>query len=206
MTPATKPSPTDFLTTLRGLTPQRPLSPSEARRIVELQAARLLREAGFDEPAVDVDALGALLHVMVASRAGLPISGLATQTERGGWAIVLSADDSPARRRFSYAHELKHILDDPFIDWLYPTRGAFSSDLLAERVCDQFAAAVLMPRQWIKRDWCQGHQDVRLLAARYAVSMSAMGVRLGELGLRRIDIGHTRESLAYFTHHARRAA
>ncbi len=206
MTTATTPPPNDLLTTLRGLTPRRPLSPAEAKWIAELQAARLLRAAGFEEPAVDVDALGALLHVTVASRAGLPISGLATQTERGGWAIVLSADDSPARRRFSHAHELKHILDDPFVDWLYPTRGAFSSDLLAERICDQFAAAVLMPRQWIKRDWCQGHQDLRSLAARYGVSMSAMGIRLGELGLQRVDVGHTRESHAYFTHHARRTA
>ena len=110
MTPATKPSPTDFLTTLRGLTPQRPLSPSEAKRIAELQAARLLREAGFDEPAVDVDALGALLHVMVASRAGLPITSqrhwvpLASRSN-----ALIAATAQPERTRLEGADDLTEV-------------------------------------------------------------------------------------------------
>ncbi|CAN0502390.1 unnamed protein product, partial [Phaeothamnion confervicola] len=159
--------------------------------IAEVQAARLLREAGLDGPAVDVAALGELLGVRTMSGTDLPASGLATETD-DGWAIVLAAGDPPTRRRFSLAHELKHIIDDPFIDWLYPGYGAFSTDLLAERAADQFAAALLMPKAWIKRDWGDRHQDLRRLAARYGVSMSAMNVRLGEFGLSKIDVGHGR--------------
>lgn len=195
----------ELLEILRGLTPQRALTPFEAKRVAELQAGRLLKIAGLSEPRVAIEALGELLDVRVVSRAGLPTSGLAT-TAGSGWVIVLSADDPRTRRAFSYAHELKHIIDDAFIGWLYPNHRTLGGDLLTERVCDQFAAALLMPRVWIKRDWGNGHQDVRKLAARYGVSPTAMSVRLGELGLRRVDAGHGRESLAYYTHHARRAS
>jgi Zn-dependent peptidase ImmA (M78 family) len=81
-------------------------------------------------------------------------------------------------------HEFKHVLDDPFIEWLYPTRSGFGPEDRAERICDYFAACVLMPKMWVKRDWAGGGiQDIARLARRYGVSQVAMAVRLSELRL-----------------------
>jgi Zn-dependent peptidase ImmA (M78 family) len=53
----------------------------------------------------------------------------------------------------------------------------------AESICDYFAACVLMPRVWIKRDFGQGIQTIDALARRYQVSTVAMRYRLEQLGL-----------------------
>jgi Zn-dependent peptidase ImmA (M78 family) len=107
---------------------------------------------------------------------------MATQT-RTGWVIVLRAEETAARQRFSLAHEFKHVIDDPFIEWLYPTRGGYSPEDRAERICDYFAACLLMPKRWVIRDWGSGIQDTDILARRYNVSRVAMAVRLTELRL-----------------------
>jgi hypothetical protein len=168
---------------LRDLVPHRGLSPAEARHIAERQAALLLAHAGIQRPAVPESVIGDLPFVTVTRRPGFPTSGMATQTETG-WVIVLRAEEAKVRQRFSLIHEFKHILDDPFIEWLYPTRGGYSPEDRAERICDYFAACVLMPRMWIKRDWAGGGiQDIDRLARRYHVSRIAMAVRLAELKL-----------------------
>ena len=97
--------------------------------------------------------------------------------------IVLRAEEAKVRQRFSLIHEFKHVLDDPFIEWMYPTRNAYSPEDRAEHTCDYFAACVLMPRRWVKRDWGNGIQNLDRLARRYNVSRVAMGVRLAELKL-----------------------
>jgi Zn-dependent peptidase ImmA (M78 family) len=172
-----------LLSRLRSFVPRRGLSPAEARIIAERQAAILLNEAGLREPAVPERIVSELPFVRVTRRAGFPTSGLATET-RSGWVIVLRADEAVVRQRYSLIHEFKHVLDDPFIEWLYPTRGGYSPEDRAESICDYFAACVLMPRMWIKRDWASGGiQDIARLARRYEVSRAAMKVRLTELRL-----------------------
>ncbi len=52
-----------------------------------------------------------------------------------------------------------------------------------ERVCDAFAAALLMPRGLLHHDWTSGLQSINELARRYGVSQAAMEVRLRSLGL-----------------------
>ena len=88
-----------------------------------------------------------------------------------------------ARQRFSLAHEFKHILDDPLIDRLSTHLPAGQRHERAERLCNYFAACLLMPRAWVKRDWCEGRQSTHDLARRYYVSYEAMTTRLSELGL-----------------------
>ena len=172
-----------LLSRLRGLVPRRGLSPAEARQVAERQAAILLAEASITAPGVPDSIVTDLPFVTVTRRPGFPTSGMATQTE-SGWVIVLRADEAKVRQRFSMIHEFKHVLDDPFIEWLYPTRNGFGPEDRAEHICDYFAACVLMPRMWIKRDWAGGGmQDIARLARRYNVSQVAMAVRLSELRL-----------------------
>jgi hypothetical protein len=174
---------TGVLARLRELVPRRGLSPAEARQIAERQAAILLSHAGIDTPAVDENIVANLPFVAITHRPGFPTSGMATQTDTG-WVIVLRAEEAKVRQRFSLIHEFKHVLDDPFIEWMYPTRSGYSPEDRAERICDYFAACVLMPKMWVKRDWAGGGiQDIARLARRYNVSQVAMAVRLSELRL-----------------------
>jgi Zn-dependent peptidase ImmA (M78 family) len=168
---------------LRELVPRRGLSPAEARQIAERQAAILLAETDIKAPSVPDEIVTGLPFVTVTHRPGFPTSGMATQTD-SGWVIVLRAEEAKVRQRFSMLHELKHLLDDPFIEWLYPTKNGYSPEDRAERICDYFAACVLMPKMWVKRDWAGGGiQDIAKLARRYRVSQVAMAVRLSELRL-----------------------
>jgi Zn-dependent peptidase ImmA (M78 family) len=186
MTPTTIKTTTQtagLLARLRELVPRRGLSPAEARQVAERQAAILIAYAAVEKPAVDESIVTDLPFLAVTHRPGFPTSGMATQTD-SGWVIVLRAEEAKVRQRFSLIHEFKHVLDDPFIEWLYPTKNGYSPEDRAERICDYFAACVLMPKMWVKRDWASGGiQDIARLARRYRVSQVAMAVRLAELHL-----------------------
>lgn len=119
-----------------------------------------LEGGGIETPGVPNEIITDLPFVTVTHRPGFPTSGMATQTD-SGWVIVLRAEEAKVRQRFSMIHEFKHVLDDPFIDWMYPTKHGHSPEDRAERICGYFAACVLMPIMWVKRDWAGGGiQDI----------------------------------------------
>ncbi|MDP9388685.1 MAG: ImmA/IrrE family metallo-endopeptidase [Actinomycetota bacterium] len=106
----------------------------------------------------------------------IPVSGSA-HWSKGRWVIALNSSEASTRQRFSLAHEFKHVLDNPFIGFLYPKQQAWTPADRAERVCDYFAACLLMPKVWVRRAWTDGVQDLRGLSRRFNVSQSAMNVR-----------------------------
>jgi Zn-dependent peptidase ImmA (M78 family) len=81
------------------------------------------------------------------------------QWSHGRWLILLNAADSRGRQRFSLAHELKHILDHPFVTILYARWGESTDQ--AEQACDYFASCLLMPSRWLRQAWAEGMRDVR---------------------------------------------
>jgi len=167
---------------LRELAPSRPITWSEAHSVAERQATLLLEMLFITEPPVPQFAISSLPGIVVDRRPGWPTSGMAVRA-RSHWRIVLRADETRQRQRFSLAHEFKHVLDDPVIDRMHAHLAAEQRDRRAERLCNHFAACLLMPRPWVKRDWCSGIQNIRALARRYYVSTHAMSTRLSELGL-----------------------
>lgn len=171
-----------LLEQLRRLMPYRQLTPSEARVIAERQAALLVRALGVEHPALPDARLADLPFVTIAQHQRFTASALSTYTG-SGWLILLKRDEPKVRQRFSLAHELKHIIDDPFITRLYPALGQSSAHERAERLCDYFAGCLLMPKRWLVRDWCSGQQNIERLSQRYHVSRAAMRVRLTQLGL-----------------------
>jgi hypothetical protein len=168
---------------LRAVMPNRPLTATDALRVAELQANKLLELTGTDRPAVPDSVIARLPRIKVEHLSPLPMSGY-TAWSRGHWLIVVNASESPLRQRFSLAHEFKHILDHPFVDEAYSKpRGQSSSDW-AERTCDYFAGCLLMPKSWVKNLYCnEGIQELPTLARRFHVSQAAMRVRLLQLGL-----------------------
>lgn len=175
-----------LLARLRAMVPKRALGWREAEQLAERQANRLRTELGVLGPILLEEDIGALPFLTITRRESLPTSGLATKTDFG-WLIVLKGDEPLVRQRFSWAHEIKHVLDDEIVDLaptgLYPNRGGYSEHERAERVCDRFAAALLMPKALLRADWTDGLQDIARLARRYDVSRAAMRVRLSQLGL-----------------------
>jgi Zn-dependent peptidase ImmA (M78 family) len=168
------------ITRLRDIVPLRRLSAAEALRVSEAQANLLLRLTGQTEPPVSEEILAELPGIQIER----VISGkaqAAVQWSNGRWLILVNASGPRGRQRFSLAHELKHVLDHPFVTILYPRRDV--STELAERACDYFAACLLMPRRWLRQAWAEGMRDGRVLARRFGVTPQAVKVRLLQLGL-----------------------
>ncbi len=171
------------LTTLRALVPRRTLTASESLTIAELQANRLLELFSISGPRVPTELITELPRIEVRLDLDLPVSG-STHWKRGRWIITLNANEPGARRRFSLMHEFKHILDHTTKQYLY---GDVANDhhvaQLAERSADQFAASLLMPKRWIKREWFDAGQRISVAARRFDVSPRALTVRLWLLGI-----------------------
>ena len=117
----------NLLCDLRALTPRRGLSPAESREVAERQAFHLLKRAGIGGPAIPTSALENLEGIEVAYRDNWPTSGLTRQLV-SGWAVFIRSSEPKVRQRFTLAHELKHIIDDPLVEWLYPTVGDSSPE------------------------------------------------------------------------------
>jgi Zn-dependent peptidase ImmA (M78 family) len=181
--------PKTIIREVRSLVPARALQEHEARGIAERQATRLLGLLDQHEPPVAVGLIAELPRIEVRVVPNRDLAGLSGMSqwmrERGRWLIAVNRDDSQTRRRFTLAHEFKHILDNPFIAVLYPKAqysGQSKKDA-AELMCDYFAACLLMPRPWVKRLWTSGTQDTEALTAAFNVSPAAMDRRLQDLGL-----------------------
>ena len=181
--------PKTVLQALRALVPARGLQHHEAQGIAERQATRLLTILDQQEPPVDVALIAELPRIEVRVVSNRDLAGLSGMSQwlkpQSRWLIAVNRNDSQTRRRFTLGHEFKHILDNPFINVLYPESdyGTSSAEERAERMCDYFSACLLMPRAWVKRTWARGNQDTEALAAIFNVSPAAMDRRLQDLGL-----------------------
>lgn len=157
----------------------------EARR----RAQEVLKMVGAAEPPVDVDLVARTLGFDVlrfgfeeATSAVTFIEGDEIRT------IGVNSDHAPTRQRFSVAHELGHYLnghesydcsaihveDRPV--WLDPQNRQ-------ETEANEFAAELLMPERWLRRDVAVHGLDAPALARRYQVSEQAMWIQLIDLGL-----------------------
>ncbi len=168
---------------LRGLTPHRSLSLVEGLRVAELQANRLLRAAEVREPAVPDSVVTDLPRVSVERVARIPVSG-SVRWSKGLWLIALNRNEPAVRQRFSLAHELKHVLDAPFGETLYPDWRGLSAHQRTEQVANHFAACLLMPKVWVRRLYFDhGVMSLPRIASRFDVSQAAMRYRLESLGM-----------------------
>ena len=101
---------------------------------------------------------------------------------KSGYAILVNRAHPKTRRRFTIAHEVAHFLlhreligDGITDDALY--RSEIGSSIEAQ--ANRFAASVLMPWPLVREAVQSGVDTVPELAKRFAVSNSAMSIRLG---------------------------
>ncbi len=173
--------------TLRELVPTRALTLSEAYAVAELQATKLLRLLDIKQVPVDVARIASLPKVAVRTEPRHRMPDLAgfSQWVDGHWLIVVNRNNSEGRRRFTLAHEFKHVLDHTLASVTYAKLGDGDKkkhDKQIELICNYFAACFLMPRIGVRRAWYGGLQDVETLALHFRVSPEAMKIRLTWLG------------------------
>lgn len=177
-----------ILRDLRSIRPPRPfIDKNEALVVAKEQARALLEFLDIAAPAVDVGLLTQLPRIHVVVDGDLrrrELSG-ASGWQDGRWLIMINKKDSLTRRRFTLAHEFKHILDAPIEQRAYRNIGIDDEDRqgILEEVADCFAANLLMPELFVARAVRGDVRDVHRLAALFMVSPVAMNRRLRDLGL-----------------------
>jgi Zn-dependent peptidase ImmA (M78 family) len=182
-------APSAVLGHLRALVPLRAVSFAESLRLAERLAARLLELYTLDAVPVPVEIIRDLPKIKVQVDPLMPelTSGLSVWDARQGhWIISLNPREPSTRQRFTTLHEFFHIV--------VHNRAAaglfqFLSDRQIELAADYFAGCVLVPKRFLLRAWTAGVQRPEQLAATFGVSVRAIEVRLGQVGL----TGKTRE-------------
>jgi predicted transcriptional regulator len=177
---------------IRALMPSYPLADFQAKSITERQAAKFLHLLNIERAPVDVSLITEIPRVEVMVRTSHQLGGLSglSEWDKGRWQIAVNRDDSTTRRRFTLAHEFKHVLDHPFMRVLYTDRWGRIDDRRVEAMCDYFAACLLMPRSCVKHAWATMTQNHTKLAAYFRVSPAAMARRLADLKLSEPHLGH----------------
>jgi Zn-dependent peptidase ImmA (M78 family) len=155
---------------------------------IEETAKRALGNIECKEPPVPVEEIAKKLGLEVVE---FPfhekISGLLKKEEG---IIAVNKGQHPVRRRFTIAHELGHFLlghdiekgVDETID------DTFDKPYPQEREANLFASALLMPSEWVTKEFkAQGSDlskvDLDKLASTFGVSKQAMTIRLLALKL-----------------------
>lgn len=156
--------------------------------VADPRATALLRsylEAyGGPEIPVPVEAIAEdFVGLRVAETEGLDCSGLLVPAERRIWVNAREAAESPARRRFTIAHELGHwvcqVLEGRWQPVFCrtmeaPAEGRYPPE---EREANVFAAELLMPEPAVRSAFAED-DSIGGLAERFGVSDEAMHWRL----------------------------
>lgn len=156
----------------------------EARR----RSRQLLELAGIKGPPVDPKAIAEFLGFTVLEYPFPDTTSGLTFIEEGVKTIGVNNHHAPTRKRFSIAHELGHYLSGhesydaggTHVD----TRPSYLDPQHRQEVeANEFAAELLMPSDWLKRDVAELGADGVALAKRYGVSEQAMWIQLLDLKL-----------------------
>ncbi|MFH5232457.1 ImmA/IrrE family metallo-endopeptidase [Antrihabitans spumae] len=172
------------LASLRSVIPNREtVTFTEALRIAELQANKLLELHALTDGPIPGQLITELPKIRIDNTDSLVSGASFWDTRNGVWVIQLSRADSWLRRRFTLAHEYKHIIDHGRRDSLYRGTARVSADMQGEHAADYFAGCLLVPRRLLKRAWGNGIQRPAELARLFQVSQQAIKVRLRQTGL-----------------------
>jgi hypothetical protein len=118
------------------------------------------------------------------------------EQRHGKATIYIRNDLTGGRRQFTIAHELGHrLLLHPGAPAIEYRRRLTGDDV--ERLCDDIAAAILLPRPWVSETFAgkpQRLRTIRQMAAMSSTSLSASLVRLRE-------VQRWPQSLLRFTHY-----
>jgi Zn-dependent peptidase ImmA (M78 family) len=152
---------------------------------IESRAEAVLKKAGIASIPVPVEDIAAQHHILIKRAPHNNFSGLLLRKD--GLALIgVSSSEASVRQRFTIAHELGHFFLHPHQDAFVDYRDNKSRVVRTprEKQANMFAAALLMPRKLLLKDFKtavkHGLSDDELsaLAKRYQVSDDAMRFRV----------------------------
>ena len=153
---------------------------------IESIAEELLSRLGIKQIPTPIEDVARSLEIRISRAPSSDFSGLLIRKD-GHALIGVNSGEARVRQRFTIAHELGHFIlhprKDAFVDFR-KDRAAGEERSPHERHADMFAAALLMPRKILLRDFRRltkdGYTDevIATLAKQYAVSEDAMRYRL----------------------------
>lgn len=157
---------------------------------IELRAEEILNDLDIKSTPVPIEEIASKKQIKISRAPSKGFSGILIRKD-GHALIGISSSEPNVRQRFTIAHELGHFFlhpqKDTFVDYRNHKKEVMRT--IKERQADMFAAALLMPRKNVIRDFkntSKGLSDDeirKILAERYEVSEDAMRFRLKNLGL-----------------------
>ncbi len=151
--------------------------------LADLLASWLLERVGVPaQPPVDLALLATKMAVDEVRHDAMVEDGR-LEVRNGRAIIYVRSDLSPGRRQFTIAHELGHRLLLHRQAAAIAYRRRLTGDSL-ERLCDDIAAAILLPRVWVEAEFGNSPktlQTLRQISASSSTSLSASLVRLREV-------------------------
>ncbi|MGW8185569.1 MAG: ImmA/IrrE family metallo-endopeptidase [Candidatus Moraniibacteriota bacterium] len=165
--------------------------------VIEKRASQVLNNFSIKQPPILLDKILSVYNITLGEAPSDEYSGFLIR-KNGSALIGINSNDTFARQRFTIAHELAHFLlektKDTFVDEHSKiNHRSYSHENGKERnevMADKFAASLLMPRNFLKRDFMRieikgifQENDLEYLAEKYVVSKEAMKYRLVNLGL-----------------------
>ena len=157
---------------------------------IEEKAEETLSEFDIKSIPIPVEEISSRLNIQISRAASKDFSGLLIRKD-GHALIGVNSIEAPVRQRFTIAHELGHFFlhpqKDTFVDYRDNREDVVRTP--REREADMFAAALLMPRSSLVKDFKSlaksgfTEDELQLLARKYQVSEKAMRFRLLNLNL-----------------------
>ena len=160
---------------------------------IEDRAEELLKSLAVQSIPVPVEDIARKCNIRISRAPSKEFSGLLVR-KRGESLIGVNSKEPGARQRFTIAHELGHLFlhhtQNAFVDYLehrQPSRTPLRD--VKEKEADRYAAAVLMPRSRLEKDFQKtarggfSPKHLKVLAKKYGVSEQAMNFRLINLKL-----------------------
>jgi len=163
----------------------------------ETQAVTLLERLGIRSAPIDVWRVARRLGVRVErTDLGEDCSGVLVRRKSGAAVIGVNYAHHPNRQRFTVAHELGHLVlhkGGRYVDkgttLRFRDRESGTGSQVEERQANQFAAALLMPATWVRREFAKHPFDfgddeaLTEMCRKFGVSSQAMVYRLVNLAL-----------------------
>jgi Zn-dependent peptidase ImmA (M78 family) len=159
------------------------------KEAIESKAEEVLKKYGESPIPIQIEEIALRMNLKVSRAPSEEFSGLLIRKD-GHALIGINSNEAGVRQRFTIAHEIAHFVlhpaKDAFVDYRNKKGSARTSD---ERDADAFAAALLMPRIQLERDFSIlskigfSGEEISYLAKKYDVSEDAMKFRLKNLTL-----------------------
>ncbi|MDO8571898.1 MAG: ImmA/IrrE family metallo-endopeptidase [bacterium] len=158
---------------------------------IEREAEKVLSALKIKSMPVPVEEIASYFKIRISRAPSKDFSGLLIRKD-GSALIGVNSTEALVRQRFTIAHELGHFFlhpqKDTFVDYRDNKKEAMRTP--RERQANMFAAALLMPRSLLEKDFRsfakKGFTEIELqiFAEKYQVSEDAMRIRLINLNLK----------------------